>query len=203
MVEYRKNNGAVSLDQIDDVDRNELRDINSILTNDKRVFDAMSTQWDLVQEYKRDNKDLCTLPFIADIPAVAKLVSDKSTQQVMVASLEKRYKEKHPRMIEVRKALDQIEKELKFAVDSACAKINASYENAKQNYEQSQKRLSMKKDDILQLGQKAIIYKSIERERQVAEGMAPVAYFFAECKNGASQPYQRRREYRRQGDNGD
>ena len=171
LVEYRKINGAVSLDQIDDVDRTELREINTILTSDKRIFDAMSTQWNLVQEYKREGKDLCTLPFIADIPSVSRLVLDKSTQQVAVATLEKRYKEKHPRMIEARKTLDQIEKELNAAVDSACAKIQASYENAKQNYEQSQKRLSVKKEEILQLGQKAIIYKSIERERQVAEGM--------------------------------
>ena len=171
LVEYRKINGAVSLDQIDDVDRNELRDINAILTNDKRQFDSMSTQWDLVREYKRDAKDLCTLPFIAEIPSVAKLVTDKSTQQVVVATLEKRYKEKHPKMIEARKTLDQIEKELEAAVESACAKVQAAYENAKQNYEQSQKRLAVKKDEILQLGQKAIVYKSIERERQVAEGM--------------------------------
>ncbi|MBQ6534548.1 MAG: sugar tyrosine-protein kinase, partial [Opitutales bacterium] len=171
LVEYRKTHGAVSLDQIDDVDRNELREINSILTTDKRVFDAMSTQWNLVQEYTRAKKDLCTLPFIAEIPAVAKLVTDRSMQKVVVAGNEKRYKEKHPKMIEARKGLDQIEKELQVAVDSACAKIRASYENAKQNYEQSQKRLSVKKEAILELGQKAIIYKSIERERLVAEGM--------------------------------
>ena len=171
LVEYRKEQGGVSLDQLDDVDRNELRDINSILTNDKRVFDAMSTQWDLVQEYNRLKKDLCTLPFIAEIPGVAKLVTDKSTQQVIVAGLEKRYKEKHPKMIEARKTLDQIEKELQVALETACSKIRASYENAKQNYEQSQKRLSVKKEEILGLAQKAIIYKSIERERQVAELM--------------------------------
>jgi capsular exopolysaccharide synthesis family protein len=171
LVEYRKEQGGVSLDQLDDVDRNELRDINSILTNDKRVFDAMSTQWDLVQEYNRLKKDLCTLPFIAELPGVAKLVTDKSTQQVIVAGLEKRYKEKHPKMIEARKTLDQIEKELQVAIETACSKIRASYENAKQNYEQSQKRLSVKKEEILGLAQKAIIYKSIERERQVAELM--------------------------------
>ena len=171
LVEYRKNQGGVSLDQLDDVDRTELRDINSILTNDKRIFDAMSTQWDLIQEYTRAKKDMCTLPFVAEIPAVAKLVTDKSTQQVIVAGLEKRYKEKHPRMIEARKTLDQIEKELQVAIETACSKIRASFENAKQNYEQSQKRLSVKKEEILGLAQKAIVYKSIERERQVAELM--------------------------------
>ena len=171
LVEYRKINGAVSLDQIDDVDRNELRDINTILTNDKRVFDAMSTQWGLVQEYKRQGKSVATLPFISEIPNVAKLVSDKSVQEVNVAGLEKRYKEKHPRMTEARKTLDQLNKELELALQSSEAKVHAAYENAKQNYENSQKRLSQKKDEILALGQKAIIYKSIERERHVAEEM--------------------------------
>ncbi len=171
LVEYRRANGAVSLDQMDDVDRTELREINVILTNDKRLFDSMSVQWNLIQEYTRNSKDLCTLPFISDIPAVAKLVTDKSMQQIVIAGLEKRYKEKHPKMIEARKTLDQIQKELDAAVKSACSKVRAGYENSKHNYEQSQKRLNVKKSEILELGQKAIIYKSIERERQVAEVM--------------------------------
>ncbi len=171
LVDYRKTHGAVSLDQIDDVDRTELREINTILTNDKRIFDAMSVQWNLVQEYTRNSKDLCTLPFISEIPNVAKLITDKSMQQIVVAGLEKRYKEKHPKMIEARKMLDQVNKELNAAVESACSKVRAAYENSKYNYEQSQKRLNVKKGDIIVLGQKAIIYKSIERERQVAEVM--------------------------------
>jgi len=88
-----------------------------------------------------------------------------------VASSEKRYKEKHPRMIEARKALDQLNKELDIAVESAEQKVQAAYEAARQNYEQSQKRLLEKKEQILDLGRKAIVYKSIEREKEVAEGM--------------------------------
>ena len=36
-----------------------------------------------------------------------------------------------------------------MAVEAACAKVQAGYENAKQNYEQTQKRLSVKKEEIL------------------------------------------------------
>ena len=112
LVEYREQYKAISLENLDDVDRNELRDINTILTSDKRAYDATSTQWNLVQEFKRGGKDLADLPFIAELPQISKLLTDKSSQQVFVASAEKRYKEKHPRMIEARKALDQINKEL-------------------------------------------------------------------------------------------
>ena len=171
LVEYRKQNGAVSLDKVDDVDRTELQDLNSILTNDKRVYDAVAVQWEMLQEYKRDNKDMCDLHFIAELPQISKLLTDRSTQQVYIAQLEKRYKEKHPRMIEARRALDQIEKELKSAVDSAYFKTQANYENARQNYEQSQKRLAEKKKAVLELGEKSIAYKSLERERLVADGM--------------------------------
>lgn len=171
LVEYREQYKAISLENLDDVDRNELRDINTILTSDKRAYDATSTQWNLVQEFKRDGKDLADLPFIAELPQISKLLTDKSSQQVFVASAEKRYKEKHPRMIEARKALDQINKELAAAIGSAEQKVQAAYEAARQNYEQSQKRLLEKKEQILDLGRKAIVYKSIEREKQVAEGM--------------------------------
>ena len=153
------------------MDRNELRDLNTILTSDKRAFDSASTQWNLVQEFKRDGKPLTDLPFIAELPQISKILTDRSTQQVFVASSEKRYKEKHPRMIEARKALDQLNKELDIAVESAEQKVQAAYEAARQNYEQSQKRLLEKKEQILDLGRKAIVYKSIEREKEVAEGM--------------------------------
>ena len=171
LLEYREQHKAVSLDTNDDVDRNELRDLNAILTSDKRLYDAASTQWKLINEFKRDNKDLSDLPFVAEIPQINKLLTDRSSQQVFVASAEKRYKEKHPRMIEARKALDQINKELVVALNSAVEKVQANYEACRRNYEQSQKRLLEKKEQILDLGRKAIVYKSIERERQVAEGM--------------------------------
>lgn len=171
LVEYREQYKAISLENLDDVDRNELRDLNTILTSDKRTFDSASTQWNLVQEFKREGKPLTDLPFIAELPQISKLLTDRSTQQVFVASSEKRYKEKHPRMIEARKALDQLNKELDIAVESAEQKVQAAYEAARQNYEQSQKRLLEKKEQILDLGRKAIVYKSIEREKQVAESM--------------------------------
>ncbi len=171
MVEYREKNGAVSLDDKDDIDRHELNEINTILVNDKRVFDAASTQWNLVQQYRRDGRDLCDIPFIADLPVVSKLVVDRSSQKVYLAGLEKRYKEKHPKMMEARKAMDQVEKELAVALDSAFSKTKTAYDNARYNYEQSLKRLNDKKDAIISLGQKAIAYKSMEREKQVAEGM--------------------------------
>lgn len=171
LVEYREQYKAISLENLDDVDRNELRDLNTILTSDKRTFDSASTQWNLVQEFKREGKPLTDLPFIAELPQISKLLTDRSTQQVFVASSEKRYKEKHPRMIEARKALDQLNKELDIAVESAEQKVQAAYEAARQNYEQSQKRLLEKKEEILDLGRKAIVYKSIEREKQVAESM--------------------------------
>ena len=171
LIDYREKNRAVSLDRDDDVDRMELRDINTILVNDKRTLDAISTQWSMVQDYKRAGKDLCELSFIADLPQIQKLVTDRSTQRIFVSSLEKRYKEKHPKMIEARKTLDQIDKELASAIEYAYEKIRTTYENALQNYEGSQKRLVEKKNEIIELGKKSTVYKALERERQVAEGM--------------------------------
>lgn len=171
LVEYREKNGAISLDQMDDVDRRELQDMNAILTSDKRAFDSVAIQWDLLQEYKRDGKDLSTLPFISDLPIVSKLITDRSQYQISVSSLEKRYKEKHPRMIEARKALEQVDVELKAALDAAYEKVRSAYVTMKNNYEMSEQRLNKKREEILQLGRKAIAYNALERERKVAEGM--------------------------------
>lgn len=170
LVEYREKNGT-SLHRDDDTDRREYQDLNSIRTNDKRAFEAIAVQWKLLQEYKRENKDLCSLPFIVDIPMISKLVTDKSQYQITISTLEKRYKEKHPKMIEARKAIDQNEKELQKHLDSAYEKIHSTYLTLKNNYEQSEKELNKKREEIIQLGRKAIAYDSIEREKKIAEGM--------------------------------
>ena len=171
LVEYSEKMRAVSLNRDDDVDRVELKDINSIVTNDKRVLDSVSTQWQMIQNFKREGKDLCELPFVADMPQVSKLIMDKTTQQVFVSSLEKRYKEKHPKMIEARRTLDQINKELASALDYAYQKVESTYQNALKNFEDSQKRLIEKKNEIIDLNKKSIVYRSLERERQIADGM--------------------------------
>ena len=171
LVEYSEKVRAVSLNRDDDVDRGELKEINSIVVNDKRVLDSVSTQWQMIQNFKREGKDLCELPFVADMPQISKLIMDKTTQQVFVSSLEKRYKEKHPKMIEARKTLDQINKELNAALEYAYQKIESTYQNALKNFEDSQKRLVEKKNEIIELNKKAIVYRSLERERQIADGM--------------------------------
>jgi uncharacterized protein involved in exopolysaccharide biosynthesis len=159
LVEFREKNRAFSLNRESDVDSMELKDLNSILTNDKRVFDSVSTQWEMIQNFKREGKDLCELPFVSDLPQISKLITDRSTQRVFVSSLEKRYKEKHPKMIEARKALDQINKELDVAINYAYQKIESTYQNALKNYEDSQRRLAEKKEAIIDLDKKSIIYK--------------------------------------------
>ncbi len=171
LVEYSEKVRAVSLNRDDDVDRGELKEINSIVVNDKRVLDSVSTQWQMIQNFKREGKDLCELPFVADMPQISKLIMDKTTQQVFVSSLEKRYKEKHPKMIEARRTLDQINKELNAALEYAYQKIESTYQNALKNFEDSQKRLVEKKNEIIELNKKAIVYRSLERERQIADGM--------------------------------
>lgn len=171
LVDYREKYGAISLEMNEDIDRRELVELNSIVTNNKRLFDACQTNWVQVQEYKAENKNLYDLPFISEIPIVSKLLLDKSQQQITISALEKRYKEKHPKMIEARKVMDQIDKELAAALDSSAAKVKSNYETAKENYERSLKHLADKKKAVLELGKVAITYNSLERERDVEKGI--------------------------------
>ncbi len=170
MVEYREKNG-VSLDVMSDVISRELQEISSILVNDKRVFDNCSVQWNLVQQYKREGKDLCNLQFIADTPIVSKLISTRSDLQLSLATLEKRYKEKHPTMISTRKAIEENAAQLAGALDSEYSKIKATYDNAKEVYEQSVKRMEEKNKEKIALGKKAVVYNGMIREKEVAESM--------------------------------
>jgi len=171
LVDYREQQGAVSLEQIDDIDRNEFRRVMELLTVEKSNLDVVQTQWDQVNRYKRENKDLTQIPFIADLPQVSLLITSRASQQVQIAGLEKRYKEKYPTMITARKTLDQINKELQESIDMAVKKLESNYSTAKKSFETAQKRVEEKRLEIIDLGKKAVAYKSIERDRNVAESL--------------------------------
>ncbi len=167
LVEYRIKTGLSSLEKGEDTDSAELYRVSQIVTEDKRILDATETQWNLVQEFESEGKPLWDLTFIADMPRVSSLLTQRSSQTITLASLAKRYRDKHPNMIEANNSYQEIESELTKAVESAVEKIRGQYEQAKKNFESSSRRLAEKKDEMTNLNSLAVEYRSLEDDLEV------------------------------------
>lgn len=169
LAEYRKKYGIVSLEDRTDIDRQELAQLRQILTEKESVLDEARAAWELVQRYQQEGRDLWDLPFIGENPQVQQLLTNLSTSKVEIAALKERYRHKHPQMIQATESLDQTIDELRRVLHSAAEKIRATYERAKTVYETAQQNLKRKEQEILDMGNVQVEYKTIESDIEVAK----------------------------------
>mgnify|MGYP006222142193 FL=1 len=97
----------------------QLARLNEIKLTNKNVYDQLETKWNLIDSYRREGRNLWELSFVADQPRVSGLLERISSTRIQISSLSKRYREKHPAMIQVLQTLQEAEIELENAVQNA------------------------------------------------------------------------------------
>jgi len=171
--EYRKKYGRVALtpEELTGSESAELNSLKQALLEDERLLSMAERNWKLVQEYQESGRSLWDIPFIADMPRISDLLSQRSQQNITIASLEKRYRAKHPSMIEANRAVEETESELAKAVESAIQKTRINYEQIKKTYEQTSQRLAAKELDLMNLGEIAVKYNSLQDQLHVQNAL--------------------------------
>ena len=170
LAEYRENNNAVSLDSRENIAGTQLARLNEIKLNTKNVNDNLETRWNLIEGYRREGKNLWELSFIAEQQRVSNLLERMSGTKIQISSLSKRYREKHPVMIQQLQTLQESEVELKLAVANSVDKLGAAYAESKSNFELASQRLAEKELELIQLSKTRVEYSSLEREMDVQQG---------------------------------
>ncbi|MGE9295400.1 MAG: GumC family protein [Puniceicoccales bacterium] len=167
--DYKKkyNQLTIKLEENAGYEAQELLSLKQSTLEDKRIFDQASNHYQLVQEYQESGQNLWDIPIIADMPRISSLLAQQSEQNIQIATLKKRYRDKHPNLIEANQALEETDKELRIAVRSAIEKIRINYEQAKTTYEQSAQRLAAKEQDLMHLNEISVKYDSLQDELAV------------------------------------
>ena len=164
---YREKHNQVTIDPRDDIDREELGELRSIVTLEKQKLDQAEAQWNLVQDYQKQKEDLWNINIIARDLRVQDLLSQLSAHKINIAALSERYRAKHPQMTLAQQALWKTEMELEDALTSAVEKVESNYLEAKANYQFSSEKLKNKEKDIINLSKIRIQYNSISRDLEV------------------------------------
>ena len=165
--EYREANNAVSLDNQENIAGVQLARLNEIKLTNKNVYDQLETKWNLIDSYTREGRNLWELSFVADQSRVSGLLERISSTRIQISSLSKRYREKHPAMIQVLQTLQEAELELENAVQNAVDKIYAGFTEAKSNFEVSSRRLAEKEKELIDLSKTRVEYSSLLRDLEV------------------------------------
>ena len=170
IAEYREQNDAISLNQDENTMLADLLQLREIKLSEKNNFDNLSVRWEQIESYREDGKTLWELPFIAEEQRVVSLLDQISQVKIKVASLSKRYREKHPVMIAQLKALEESESELATAIADATKEVYAAYLEAKNNFELAAKRLEEKETELFKLSKTRIEYNALLRDMTVEQG---------------------------------
>ena len=127
LAEYREQNNAVSLDSQENIAGAQLARLNEIKLTNKNVYDQLETKWNLIETYRREGKNLWELSFVAEQSRVSGLLEQITGSRINISSLSKRYREKHPAMIQLLQTLQEAELELEGAVQNSVDKVYAGY----------------------------------------------------------------------------
>lgn len=169
LAEYREQKNAVSLDSQENIAREQLAQLNGVKLSNKNVFDNFETKWNLIESYRRDGNNLWELSFIAEQARVSDLLAQVSGARINISSLSKRYREKHPAMIQLVQTLQEAELELDLAVDNAVERIYTTYLESQKNYELASQRLAEKEQELIELSKTRIEFNSLLRDLDVQQ----------------------------------
>jgi len=169
LAEYREDNNAVSLDSQENVAGAQLARLNEIKLENKNVYDQLETRWSLIDTYRQENRNLWELSFISEQSRVTNLLDQISGTRISISSLGKRYREKHPVMIQLLQRLQEAELELGTAVQNAVDKIYAAYSESKSNFEMSSQRLAEKESELIELSKTRVQFNSLLRDLEVQQ----------------------------------
>jgi capsular exopolysaccharide synthesis family protein len=166
---YREKNDMVSLDQRRDIVTERLKQLSQNLTLAESRRNEAEIRWRQVEARRANKEELSKLPFIAQLPLVTTLTQQLAAQNITLAQLRERYRDRHPRMLEASNSLAQIERELVLALDSAASTIQADFENSKQSEAEARANLKQAEEASLSLDRLAVQYQAQERDFKINE----------------------------------
>ena len=144
---------SISVKEGDDSVTAELKDLNSRLFDVRASRMAIEADWENIKLVANEPEKLLTFPAVIQLPNVAAIRQQVLDKDAEIAQLELRYREKHPKMIEARRALQSLQNALYAEVSNAPKGVE----------------VGLKK---LQLSEQQLIFQINEQEKKVSETSA-------------------------------
>jgi len=168
LADFKEKYDTLSVERSQDIDNQQLISLNTRLEADKQIYDETRTLIEQLDRAQENGEPLWELNFIASDARVSELLNRLSLNTIEIATLAKRFRDKHPTMIAARENLDQTRSELEQTVNSAVAKIRNEYTRAKTNLEISQQRLAQKQKELIELDRIRPEYNALIRDLDVS-----------------------------------
>lgn len=145
---------------------NKLQDINSRLAAARAERQRLEHELQQIEEGGENVESLLAVPSVAAAPAVNDRRRDIAQIEAAVATLAQRYKEKHPKIIAARAALEEAKRALRQAVLQQPAVIRNTLDQARAAEKNVENTLHEQEKAALALNKATIGYQELARQAE-------------------------------------
>jgi polysaccharide biosynthesis transport protein len=162
--EYRESQNSVSLENQENIVLDKLKDLNSKLTAVKADRMRLESDFGQIRQYEGNVDKLLTVPSIANHATVQDLKKEIQSLEASVAALSQRYKDKHPKMIQVHTQLAEVKSNLRQNVLKLPTQMQSEFEKTSSQERSFELALGEQEKQALELSKKTIRYKELQRD---------------------------------------
>lgn len=166
---YMKAHNLISLDRSKDIVGDRLKTISSTLTNAQLIRLNFENQFNLIEAYRREGRNLVEIPHIANHGSVPSLNAQLSALRQQQIVLGERYLERHPKMVDIANSIAVVEEQLGKAIELAIADLHTRLDEARKSEKSLETEFAKAEQESLALGDIAVEYRSLENKAQIAK----------------------------------
>lgn len=168
IADFKEKHGTLSVDRSQDIDNQQLITLNSRFEEDRRIYDEVKTRWQQVERARDIGEPLWEINFIANSSQIQDLISRLTSNQIQVATLAQRFRDRHPTMITAKEQLEQTRQALERAVATAATGTRNDYQRARSNFENSRLRLEEKQQELIELERIRPAFNNMVRDLEIS-----------------------------------
>jgi capsular exopolysaccharide synthesis family protein len=159
---------AVSLEEGQNIVVQKLTDLNAAVTKAKTNRIEAEAQYRGILAAQKDPGALDAFPAILASPFIQQLKGDLARLQRDYAQLSETLGERHPKMVELRTAMQKTETTLSAEIARVVDSIRSTFQKARAEEDTLSEALEAQKGEALSLNRRGIEYSALEREAESA-----------------------------------
>jgi len=166
---YMREHNLVSLDNSVNIVTDRLKSVNAALQSSRLERLSIEELVHQIDTFKKNHRDLLEISAIATHGTVPSIKNQLSELQRQNSVLSERYSDRHPKMIELDRAMKVAQEQLNGAIDLAIADLQASLEKAVANEKILEQEYAMHEKEQMHLRDLSVVAVRLEKKAAVAK----------------------------------
>ena len=159
---YKEQHEIISIEDRQNIVMQKLSELNTAVNSSKIQRAALESEYKKVQQYGVTELD--SIPAVMQNAFIQELRAELSSLERQLSELQEKFREKHPSVEALRTQIVSIRKRIHSEVARVIAGLKSEYDIASQKELDLTTMLDAQKRDALDLNEKSIKYKELQRE---------------------------------------